>query len=240
MSAILYSLFVEATAKIWLVTFSGAGAPLERLYLIPKSWSGPKPAISWVRAPWIHIQLTTGVVGGSQQDSSGGTSLADDVRSSGSRQDSVLTNENLLHSVCGCNLGDNLDSLAVVVTSVSTNNEESTLSSLRDRLEEGGDEGLGVVRRLERFDLFTETGTVTFSFRDLPSGLRGELTFRASGPLCTDRLAKLEHNSTAPARLTEGLLNRNSTNAHDDVGVSKQKLHSNKTTLNGNAEALLR
>lgn len=204
MSAILYSLFAEATAKIWLVTFSGAGAPLERLYLIPKSWSGPKLAISWVRAPWIHIQLTTGVVGGSQQDSSSRTSLADDVRSSRSRQDSVLTNEDLLHSVRGCNLGDNLDSLGVVVTSVSTNNEESTLSSLRDRLEKGGDEGLGVVRRLERFDLLTETRTVTFSFRDLPTGLRGELTFRASGPLCTDRLAKLDATALTQLDLLKG------------------------------------
>jgi hypothetical protein len=40
-SAILYSVTDEAISYIVLVTASGAGAPLERLYLIPKSSLGP-------------------------------------------------------------------------------------------------------------------------------------------------------------------------------------------------------
>jgi hypothetical protein len=48
--AILYSVIDEATSYILLVTFSGAGAPFDRLYLIPKSSVGPAP-ISTIHQP---------------------------------------------------------------------------------------------------------------------------------------------------------------------------------------------
>ena len=44
MSAILYSVSDFEVANILLVTDSGAGAPLVRLYLIPKSLVGPMKA----------------------------------------------------------------------------------------------------------------------------------------------------------------------------------------------------
>lgn len=46
MSAILYSVSDFEVAKILFVTDSGAGAPLVRLYLIPKSALGPVQYVS--------------------------------------------------------------------------------------------------------------------------------------------------------------------------------------------------
>ena len=44
MSAILYEVRDLEVSKILLVTPSGAGPPLDRLYLIPKSFFGPENA----------------------------------------------------------------------------------------------------------------------------------------------------------------------------------------------------
>jgi hypothetical protein len=45
-SAILYDVSVFETSKILFVTDSGAGPPLDRLYLMPKSFVGPVKNIS--------------------------------------------------------------------------------------------------------------------------------------------------------------------------------------------------
>ena len=86
---------------------------------------------------------------GGQQNSSSSSPLADDMAGSGCTEDSVLTDKNLLDAVCGSDFGDELDDLGVVVTAVTTNNEEGALSSLWDRLEKRSNEVLGVVLLLE-------------------------------------------------------------------------------------------
>lgn len=101
--------------------------------------------------------LTSGVVTGSQQDSSGSPPLADDVAGGGCTEDSVLSDQKLLDAVCGSDFGDYLDDLGVVVTAVTTDDEECILGSLGDGLEERSNEVLGVVLLLEDDDLLAET-----------------------------------------------------------------------------------
>lgn len=103
------------------------------------------------------MQLTTGVVGGGQQDSSGGSPLADDVTGSRCAENSVLADENLLDAVCASDFGDDLDDLGVVVTAVTTNDEEGVLGSLGDGLEQRCNKVLGVVLLLKDDDLLAET-----------------------------------------------------------------------------------
>ena len=76
-----------------------------------------------------------------------------------STEDTVLTDQQLLDAVCGTDLGDLLGDLGVPETTVTTNDEESTLGALRNRLEDAGDERLGVVLLLEDLDLLTKTRT---------------------------------------------------------------------------------
>ena len=43
---------------------------------------------------------------------------------SGSREDTILADKELLDAVCGTNLGNQLNNLRVVVTAITTNNKE--------------------------------------------------------------------------------------------------------------------
>lgn len=71
-----------------------------------------------------RLILTTGVVAGSQKDTTSSLPLADDMAGSWRRQDTVLADEELLDAVCGTNLGNQLDHLGVIETTVATNDEE--------------------------------------------------------------------------------------------------------------------
>lgn len=79
---------------------------------------------------------------------------------SGGAENAVLTDQQLLDTVCCTDFGDQLCHLGVPVTAVTTDDEESTLGTLWDRLEDAGDERLGVVLLLEDLDLLTKTRTV--------------------------------------------------------------------------------
>lgn len=68
--------------------------------------------------------LTTGVVAGSQKNTASGLPLADDMAGSRCGQDAVLADEQLLDTVCGTDLCDQLDDLGVPVPAITTNNQE--------------------------------------------------------------------------------------------------------------------
>lgn len=68
--------------------------------------------------------LTTRVVAGSQKNTASGLPLADDMAGSRCGQNAVLADEQLLDTVCGTDLCDQLDDLGVPVPAVTTNNQE--------------------------------------------------------------------------------------------------------------------
>lgn len=94
-----------------------------------------------------------------EEDTASGLPYPDDVAGSRSTEDTVLTDQQLLNAICCTDLGDLLGDLRVPETTVTTNDEESALSALRNRLEDAGDERFGVVFLLENLDLLTKTRT---------------------------------------------------------------------------------
>jgi hypothetical protein len=137
--------------------------------------------ISTNAAPNITAEgLTAGVVAGSEEDASSGLAFPNDMAGSGSRENAVLADQELLDTVGGTDLCDQLDDLGVPVATITTNDEEGacvlsvssgistggsavrgriklTLSSLRYRQEDGGDKCLAVVWLLEDCDLLAKT-----------------------------------------------------------------------------------
>lgn len=63
---------------------------------------------------------------GSEEDTTGSLVDADDMAGGGGRQDTVLADEELLDTVGGTNLGNQLDDLGVPVTAVTANDEEGS------------------------------------------------------------------------------------------------------------------
>lgn len=96
---------------------------------------------------------------GSQQDTTSSLTHTDHIASGRGAQDTVLADQQLLHAVGSADLRDQLDDLGVVVTAITTNDQEGALSTLRDGKEDASDEGFGVVGLLEDGDLLTETRT---------------------------------------------------------------------------------
>lgn len=70
----------------------------------------------------------------------------------------MLSNQELLHAISGTDLCDLGDNFGVVVTAITTNDEEGTLNALRDREKNASNEGFGVVGLLEDLDLLAKTG----------------------------------------------------------------------------------
>lgn len=68
--------------------------------------------------------LTTRVVAGSQEDTASSLPLADDMAGSGSGQNAVLADEQLLDTIGGTDLRDQLDDLGVPVPAITANNQE--------------------------------------------------------------------------------------------------------------------
>lgn len=68
--------------------------------------------------------LTTRVVAGSQEDTASSLPLADDMAGSGSGQNAVLADEQLLDTIGGTDLCDQLDNLGVPVPAITANNQE--------------------------------------------------------------------------------------------------------------------
>ncbi len=92
-----------------------------------------------------------------QENSASGLSLADNVRCSWSAENAILADQQLLDTIRSSNLSNELDNFWVPVSSITTNDEESSLSSLRDSEEDRCDKGLGVVWLLENSDLLSQS-----------------------------------------------------------------------------------
>lgn len=104
--------------------------------------------------------LTTRVVAGGQQNTTSGLPHTDQVAGRGGTQDAILTHDELLDTIGGTDLRNLLDNLGVVVAAITGNDKGSTLSTLRNRQEDTGDEGLGIAGLLEDLDLLTEAGAI--------------------------------------------------------------------------------
>ena len=122
---------------------------------------------------------------GGQQDTTSGLANADDMAGSGSAEDAVLANNELLDTVCGTDLCNDLSDLRVPVAAITTNDEGGALDALRDGEQDAGDERLGVVLALEDLDLLTKTRAGCIVSKLLLGKLQElaqvRLTFRASG-----------------------------------------------------------
>jgi len=79
------------------------------------------------------------------------------VTGSWSGHDAILADQELLDAIRSCNLCDDLSDLWIPVATITTNDEESTLSTLWNRLDDTGDEVLRVVFLLEDLDLLAQT-----------------------------------------------------------------------------------
>ncbi len=79
--------------------------------------------------------LTAGVMASSEENSSGGLAKADNMAGGRSGKDAVLTDKELLDTVGGANLGDQLDDLGVPVASIPPNHQERAYSSCSHQLQ---------------------------------------------------------------------------------------------------------
>lgn len=95
---------------------------------------------------------------GSQEDTTGCLPHANEVASSRSAHNAILSNQQLLHAIGGTDLCDLGDDLGVVVTAIATNDEERTLNTLGDRQKDTSNEGFRVVFLLEDLDLLAKAG----------------------------------------------------------------------------------
>lgn len=107
---------------------------------------------------WLSL-LTTGVVTGSQQNTTRRLAHTNQVASGRCTHDAVLADQQLLDAIGGGDLGNLVDHYIVVETTITTNDEERVLDTLGNGQENTGDEGFGVVGLLEDLDLLAETRT---------------------------------------------------------------------------------
>lgn len=103
-----------------------------------------------------------------------------------STQDTILTDEELLDTVCSANFCDQLYNLRVPVSSITTNNQETALDAFGNGQQNAGDEGFAVVLLLKDDDLLSQARSViVVSFGGLETECGAEsgktLTFQASG-----------------------------------------------------------
>ena len=83
---------------------------------------------------------------------------SNDMTSSRCTQNTVLTDEQFLDTICSTDLCNQLDNLWVPVSAITTNYKERTLNTFRNRKENGGDKGFAIVILLEDSDLLAQTG----------------------------------------------------------------------------------
>lgn len=107
---------------------------------------------------WLSL-LTTGVVTGSQQNTTRRLAYTNQVASGRGTHDAVLADQQLLDAIGGGDLGNLVDHYIVVETAITTNDEERVLDTLGNGQKNTGDEGFGVVGLLEDLDLLAETRT---------------------------------------------------------------------------------
>ena len=94
---------------------------------------------------------------GSQKNPARRFSFSNDMARSRGAQDPILSYQELLDAIRSSDLGNQLHHFRVIISPITTNDEEAVLSTLGDRKEDAGDEGFAVVRLLEDGDLFSKT-----------------------------------------------------------------------------------
>lgn len=94
---------------------------------------------------------------GRQQNTTGSLSHTDQVAGGGGTENAILADQELLDAVGSTDLGNLLDNLGVVIATITTDDKESSLSTLRDGEQDAGDESFGVVGLLEDLDLLAKT-----------------------------------------------------------------------------------
>lgn len=106
-----------------------------------------------------HVVLDSEIVVGatrvmarSEQDTAGRLVLANDIRGSGGREDTILANEEFRDAVGGGDAQDDVHGRNGKVSTVSADNERRALGSSRDGIEDSLHKVLGVVFLLEDFD----------------------------------------------------------------------------------------
>lgn len=107
------------------------------------------------------LLLTTGVVTCGEQNATSGFADTDQVTRSRCAQDTVLSDEKLLHTIGSTNLRNDLGDFRVPVSSITADDEEGSLNSFRNGLEDGGDKVLRVMLLLEYLDLLAQTRSVS-------------------------------------------------------------------------------
>ena len=73
------------------------------------------------------VVWSAGVMRGSQEDTTIGLVLPDDIRRGGGRKNSVGADDKLRDLVCGGDLDDDLDGLWREITTIATNHERGSL-----------------------------------------------------------------------------------------------------------------
>ena len=72
-------------------------------------------------------------------------------------QNAVLSNQKLLHAICGSDFCNQLYYLWVVVSPIASDNQKAAVNSLGDGQENAGDKGLGIVGLLKHCNFLAET-----------------------------------------------------------------------------------
>jgi hypothetical protein len=69
----------------------------------------------------LDVEHTTSIVTGSQENTTGSLALSNDMASCRSTQDTILSDQKLLDTVRGTNLGNQLDDFGVPVSPITAN-----------------------------------------------------------------------------------------------------------------------
>ncbi len=75
-------------------------------------------------------------------------------------QNTTLTDQELLDTICSTNFCNQLDNLGVPVSSITTNDQEAVLDTFWDGEKDRCDESFRVVRLLENNDLLSQAGAI--------------------------------------------------------------------------------
>lgn len=95
---------------------------------------------------------------GSQQDTTGCVSYPDNVAGSGSAQNAIMADDELLDAIASADLGNQLCDLGVPVASITADDQCGSFDTFGNGEEDAGNKGLGVVLLLEDLDLLAQAG----------------------------------------------------------------------------------
>lgn len=93
----------------------------------------------------------------SKQDATCSFSLANDMTCRRCAENAVLTNQQLLDTICSTDFGNELADFGVVESPVAADDQERAFNTFRYREKDGSDERLAVMRLLEDLDFLSQT-----------------------------------------------------------------------------------